>query len=1000
MNACFRMGPLMAAALFTTFQILAQPSEEDLRVADKQYELAAYNLALNSYLKIQKSDPGNTHTLARIGDCYNQLNRPEDAVEWYEKATSNADVQPIVLLNMGKAQMETGNYTEAKRWFLQYAESDAKVGKHFYDNCTYAAANLGKDPLYKVRNEPLNTTFSDFSPEFFGKNLVYNSARTDIARKSKSSSSTENWSGEQYNQLFITQKDGDDGMLQKPRFLKSDIGNSYNEGPVTYAENGKKVVFCRNNFLDGTRQIASDGMQMSMYYADVEDGSWANIKPFPHNGSDFATGFPCLSPDGKTLYFASNRPGFGGWDLFSSTWTGSSWSTPENLGPEVNSPGNEITPFIEGETLYFSSDWHPGFGGLDIFRAEKSRQEWAKIFHLGPGVNSSRDDYGFIFDKDENIGYFTSTRKEGRGNEDIWQVRRKTDDFIITVVDGKGKPVPGANVDFSACKGGEFTTNEKGIYAFSVALGQANCQAKISKTGFETTEIAVKSGGETKITVSLEADNQAIFTGKIIDATTQKGLADVEIRGLPMPKGDVLNATSDINGKYSLKLEPKKTYKITYSKEGYVDFTISLETSNAKKQNEMSPVELLDVKSAAIAKQQKMDKKEIPAKPEEKETKSEAPQEYAQKTEVKPIPAKVEKMEKSTAKEAVVPEIAEKKVLVSGFAVQVGTVPGKSSPAKLKPYESLADLGNIYTQATPKMTKIKVGVFNTRKEADAAAVKARARKFKGAFVLAEPKADKKLLIENAVAGPVEKPVVPAKPAENKEEPATKADLKDAVRFAVQIASLTNDGSAVNMATYADLFSVGNVYTLPENEYTKIRVGVWERYLDADIAKDFIEKKGFKGAIVVAEKSLARTEKMLIKKEKNNPKTESKLVEKSDVKGGKKTDKTAKGEEGAEKPVAHSIMKSTPSEKAASVSSIYKVRIATYDDADYFDPTSVSGVNGQVERQKIGKKTIILLSGYKDLEEAINAKRVVRDMGYPDAHVVKDKGEGNLMRLKL
>jgi Tol biopolymer transport system component len=221
-------------------------------------------------------------------------------------------------------------------------------------------------------------------------------------------------------------------LLQKPSFLRSDVQNNRNEGPVSFSSNGRRVAFSRNKFISGTRQIAETGMNMSIYIADVEEGTWKNVKAFPFNGSNYATGFPCLSPDGNKLIFASTQPGgFGGWDIYVSNLTSNGWSEPRNLGTPLNTPGNEVTPFFDGEDLYFSSDWHKGFGGLDVFRASLGREEITEVFHMGPGVNSPRDDYGFIFNTDDNIGYLTSTRSGGRGNEDIWMLSKNGRTMIL-----------------------------------------------------------------------------------------------------------------------------------------------------------------------------------------------------------------------------------------------------------------------------------------------------------------------------------------------------------------------------------------------------------------------------------------------------------------------------------------------------------------------------------------------------------------------------------------
>lgn len=504
MNTTFRAGWLMAAWFCTLSSLLAQTSvQENLSRADKQFDLYAYNLALRTYEQVLKEQPNNAHALARTGDCYFQLNRPEEALSWYDKAVIRQDVEPEALLRYGKALMQTGDYVGARKWFMFYAEGNPTVGQHYAKMCDFALQASQKDPLFQSLNEPLNTEAADYGPVYFSDKIVYNSARTDIKRKTSAKTSAD-WTGSAYNQLFVTQRNPGDNYLQAPAFLHGDLQNDFNEGPVSFSADGRRVAFCRNNFIDGTRQIAEKGVNMSLYFADVANGNWANEKAFLFNGSNYATGFPALSPDGNTLYFASNQEGgFGGWDLYVSLWNGANWTTPRNLGNAVNTPGNEVTPFFDGNNLYFSSDWHPGLGGLDVFRADVQDNNLRNVAHLGSGINSSRDDYGFIFNAKNGTGYLTSNRSGGRGNEDIWQIRKRVDEFVITVVDQQQITVPAADIDFSACNAGVKQTDAFGRYSFAVAAGKADCRVTVRKGGYRSVVVPIQSAGEKNLTAVL-----------------------------------------------------------------------------------------------------------------------------------------------------------------------------------------------------------------------------------------------------------------------------------------------------------------------------------------------------------------------------------------------------------------------------------------------------------------------------------------------------------------
>lgn len=513
MNTKFRAGYLSVLLILAAGLLHAQKSavKELTTRADRQFDLYSYNLAIQTYEEVLKEEKSNSHALARIGDCHYQLNRPEKAIEWYQKAQNTYNMEPDVPLRLGKALMQTGDYDGAKDQFLLYVETDEKVGRHFADVADFAIKNARKEAQWQVKNEAINTTASDFGPAFYQSKVVFNSARTDIQPKGKPVGDIQ---GGNTNFLFVSQRNPDGEMLQKPTFLRTDMQNTRNEGPVSFSANGKKVAFARNKFISGTRQIAETGMNMSIYLADVEDGIWQNIKAFPHNGSTFGAGFPCLSPDGNTLIFSSTQPGgFGGWDIYVSNRTANGWSEPRNLGTPLNTPGNEVTPYLDGDQLYFSSDWHHGLGGLDVFRATLGENTVTEVTHLGSGINSPRDDYGFIYNSTENLGYLTSNRDGGRGNEDIWRLSKKwldepvaelsqpktrpmeystpgeeprnngSGNLHLLITDEKGFPLGDVEVDLSDCYGLKGTTSSNGKFYYNELLRPISCIVKLRKSG-------------------------------------------------------------------------------------------------------------------------------------------------------------------------------------------------------------------------------------------------------------------------------------------------------------------------------------------------------------------------------------------------------------------------------------------------------------------------------------------------------------------------------------
>lgn len=982
MNATQRPVWLALAFLLSIGNLAAQFSNtEDIQRADKQFNLYAYNLALRSYEQVLKTDPNNPYVLARLGDCYFQLNRPEEALTWYDRAVSRRSADPEVFLRYGKALMYTGNYKEAKNWFERYNATDPAVGRHFASMCDYAAEAARKEPLYAVRAEPMNSTAADYMPAFYGNRIVFCSARTDIKRK-KDNKASSDWSGSANNQLFLTQRTGDAGSLESPTFFKTDLQNNYNEGPVSFSADGKKVAFCRNNFIDGTRQIAEKGITMSLYTADVVDGNWVNIKAFPFNGSDYATGFPGLSPNGRTLVFASNQPGgMGGWDLYVSNLTrDGEWSTPRNLGTPINTRGNEVAPFYDGRDLFFSSDWHRGLGGLDVFRAELGGETAGNVFHLGPGINSPRDDYGFVYNSNQRIGYVTSNRTEGRGHEDIWQVTkrfedtrttpaatetaarddrsnsdntsdrpaqygydqpvRKTETRYLQIVDENDKPVPYADIDASECGYGAARTNEYGMFYFVPPDTKVDCSLKISKTGYRTANIAFKSFGRDNVTIALQPENtrskMEVYTGTVLDAANGALVAGATVEVDVTGNGRPTVVITDRAGTYSLRLDAYETYDVFYAKNGYLQTIVKTNAALYSGDHKLPPVILERINYTSSA--------DAPAQYSTPDIKKPATQ-----PESVYIPAQYSTPSKPSTKEKP----------INGYSIQLAASTEEMRTNELRKFEELAKMGNLYSKDEGKLVKIRLGVYTKKEEAQKVLNDIQKdKKYKDVFIVEERGADESLAI-NANA--------PAKPTEYNLERSTKGST--AIRYAVQIGSFAPDRT-INVGDYARLTDLGNIYVKTENGMQKVRLGIWTEHADAEDAQNKAVARGFKDAIVVTEKAEDQSVKAFVLPEE------------------------------APRPVQHSTppTKNKAATKINPANNEYLVRLMTVSNLAKFDASEVDDL-GEVEKRKADNgMTIVLVGRYPDIETATEIQNQLRKRGYEQCFVVRDE-KGKLNRIK-
>lgn len=682
-------------------------SRSKLKKADKQYELRAFNLAIENYTAVLGKRNDDPDAMGNLADSYRHLNQMIEAEKWYAKlvdryrnAGRSDKINSKHFLNYGLVLKALGKYDEAWRQFRRYAEYHPVEGSHYAQSCNFAKVQQGVASSYMVDPELINTSASEFGPSFLGKDIVFSSSRTDIIRSSS------NWAGKANNQLFVASR-GNSGMLESPLFLKNSFKNAFNEGPIAYAPDGRMVAYTKNNFVDGTRHIPSSGMELSIYIAEVNSsGDWINSRPFPYNGTSYSTGFPCFSPNGDRMYFASDRPdGFGGYDLFVSyKLEGNNWSTPENLGPVINSPGNEVSPFYDGTMLFFSSDWHQGLGGYDIFRAEQNGGRWGRIFHLGSPINSTRDDYGFVYDSFENIGYFASNRPGGKGNEDVYKVYKSADNISIRIKNASdGSPIGNAIVDFSSCGEGVFLADIRGVYSFQAVQG-LNCNVVVRKEGYINSNIQINTVGLQRnrdFEVMLSRIGEE-YTGKILNYRSRNPVAEVSVLAVNQYTNSKTEARSDANGNYSLALSPNAVYILRYSRPGYRDVNRTVRTGDGLDRSILATVSLLSTSQDFIEDENFDPGNGISG----------------------PGPGTFPDGPGFDSGE---PAIS------SGYAVQVAAV----KSGDLSTFSNLEDLGQVYATPVKNINKIRVGVFSTRSEASQVLRSVKSKGYKGAFIVEE-----------------------------------------------------------------------------------------------------------------------------------------------------------------------------------------------------------------------------------------------------------------------
>ncbi|MEM9822751.1 MAG: hypothetical protein AAF985_16850 [Bacteroidota bacterium] len=270
----------------------------------------------------------------------------------------------------------------------------------------------------------INSEDLDYSASLVGDGVIFTSTRSHHQQKEEKK--RKNWK-KKLSTLFYAQL-GEDGKLRRPSPLQGEVNDRHHEGSASFTKSGDKMYFNRNAAKKNKKGV----VHLKIYSATKMEGMWTDVKELSLNGDNFSSCHPSISADGKRLYFASNRKGgFGGMDIYVSYFKRGQWGEPINLGPLINSSGNEVFPYIaEDGILYFSSDSQGGMGGLDIFRSKKlndSDRSWKHKQNMGHPFNSKEDDFGFFVNKECSAGLFTSSRSGGKGRDDIyfWQLKEK-----------------------------------------------------------------------------------------------------------------------------------------------------------------------------------------------------------------------------------------------------------------------------------------------------------------------------------------------------------------------------------------------------------------------------------------------------------------------------------------------------------------------------------------------------------------------------------------------
>lgn len=449
--------------------VLSTQASGLLKNAKREMALYNYSKAVTLLQKAVKKKNKNTKREATLllADCYRRQNDFVNAKDWYAKVIKLGNIEPANYYYYAQTLRTSSDYPEAKRMFLLYdsvAPKDHR-GRIFAAYCDSAMAWRDKATSVEIKNaKTLNSRQSDFGAVLYDNGIMFASDRISSRQEGK----TYGWTGNNWLRLFCSVPSHDEDFytgFYPPEPGPGVFNQGWHDGPVSFSKNFTEVFINRTILYKDKGKKDPDNLRthlLKIFTSSRKEGKWSKPEPFFLNNDDYSVGHPALSQDGQTLCFASDiQGGYGGTDLYICTMEGGKWSQPVNLGPVVNTFGNEMFPFLaENEDLYFASDGLPGYGGLDLFVTRKITGKWSRPENLGSPLNSSYDDFALILARDSASGLFSSNRPGGEGSDDIYSFRKiritpkviPTPQKIANFVSGYVKdkttkdPIPGATV--------------------------------------------------------------------------------------------------------------------------------------------------------------------------------------------------------------------------------------------------------------------------------------------------------------------------------------------------------------------------------------------------------------------------------------------------------------------------------------------------------------------------------------------------------------------------
>ena len=505
--------------------------DKSTRKADKQFSRFEFVKAADSYEKLVNNGKSSDYVVSQLAECYYNIYNTVEAEKWYATLVDETKDTNIIY-KYSQMLKANGKYEQSNKWMAKFAEirpADNKATAYMKDP-NYLPKIISKGKRFNVQNLDINSEYSDFGGSLNNNKLYITSSRNTVGLFDLGRWLTQRisygWNNEPYLDIYSFDI-SESGSYINEDYLNSNVNTKYHEGLASFDNEGN-MYLSRESFYEN--QYVKDPNSnniislLGIYKISENDN---NAVALNINSSEYSVKNPSISADGKTLYFASDKPGgFGNFDIYRGDIdTNGDVKNVENLGQKINTEGQEMFPFIGNENnLYFSSDSQLGLGGLDVFFTKEVDGKWASARNVGIPVNSNADDFAFSINESNGEGFVSSNRSGGKGSDDIYSIKRLVPicDVLLTanVLDSKTKLVIESATTSVSDKDGNIastkTSSKEGIAEFMLV-----CEEKgkliVSKEGYNSkiVDLEISSEEFTSIDIMLDPIEKIIVAEKI-----------------------------------------------------------------------------------------------------------------------------------------------------------------------------------------------------------------------------------------------------------------------------------------------------------------------------------------------------------------------------------------------------------------------------------------------------------------------------------------------------